>query len=170
MKLGPRRSRAESPCPGTSRSPILSTGLFRIEIRGVFADIVSGCRTRPFSLANRPGNSSGGDPHPLTRAGLTIRAGARADRCRKSQHRHFGAFPVPETGLRGTCQNPVRIYKTKKMDQTSAAVIPSTPDWIMTATAIITPAISRATATLPFLSSSNTSTPLVSLSRMLSAR
>jgi len=61
--------------------------------------------------------------------------------------------------------------KRKKIEcYTRAAVIPITPDWMMTATAMITPPISSATATLPFLISSNSSTPFVSLSRMFSAR
>ena len=52
----------------------------------------------------------------------------------------------------------------------SAAVMPITPDWIITATAIITPPISSATATLPFYISANSTIPFVSLSRILSAR
>ena len=45
--------------------------------------------------------------------------------------------------------------------QKSAAVIPMTPDWMIRAVATITPAIIRATATFPFLSSSHSFTPLV---------
>lgn len=58
----------------------------------------------------------------------------------------------------------------KKRFQIREAVMPITPDWMIQATAMITPPISSATATLPFLSSSNSSTPEVSLSRMLRAR
>ena len=54
----------------------------------------------------------------------------------------------------------------KKRIYINAAVIPITPDWIMTATAMMTPPIISATATLPFLISSNSSIPLVSLSRI----
>ena len=57
------------------------------------------------------------------------------------------------------------FYDKKRGFYISAAVMPITPDWIITATEIITPPIIRATATLPFLISANSSTPFVSLSR-----
>src|SRR5659263_589453 len=64
-----------------------------------------------------------------------------------------------------------KIKKLKKRNYPiNAAVIPITPDWIIIATVIITPAISSATATSPFLSSANSSIPLVSLSRIFNAR
>ena len=53
--------------------------------------------------------------------------------------------------------------------QIRAAVIPMTPDWMIRAVAMITPAIIRATATFPFLSSSHSFTPLVRWSRTFNA-
>ena len=67
-------------------------------------------------------------------------------------------------------QERVQKKRMNRSDQPSAAVIPATPDWMIRATAMMTPAISSATATLPFLSSSNALTSLVSLPRMLMAR
>ena len=67
-------------------------------------------------------------------------------------------------------QERVQKKRMNRSDQPSAAVIPATPDWMIRATAMMTPAISSATATLPFLSSSNAFTSLVSLLSMLMAR
>ncbi len=86
-------------------------------------------------------------------------------------HRYY--LLLPEAGVKDFISAFfVEIKKEKLLEilQARAVVIPTIPDWMIRATAMMTPAISSATATLPFLSSSNSWTPVVSLSRMFKAR
>ena len=72
---------------------------------------------------------------------------------------HFTS-PVPSATMQLV---NLRANKNKReVIQASAAVIPVTLDWMIRATAMMTPAISRAPATFPLLSSSNSFTPVVS--------
>jgi hypothetical protein len=78
----------------------------------------------------------------------------------------FARGDVSETGGKLQEGSP-EFSLNKKKNQIIAVVIPSTPAWTITATATMTPAISRATAMLPFMSSSKTCTPFVSFPRIV---